>query len=204
MNITVGGSLAGYGSFSRPASRKTTSLLQQRSREFRSRVVSDRLLGLLDDFDRSSRRMNITEMLDEIRIAKRRENNYFDDGHIRYLEERIDIQHANHSMRRLLMSDPDIQRLARDNQIEGWSGHYNDPDRGKKGWEHRDYRRLNKGLYSKRDNGDTVSSYYYEDQGADELTLTEKLDALRTIGLVKRMIREGGEDPTSLNGGHLT
>ena len=204
MNIVTGGSLAGYGSFSRPASRRTTSLLQERSRDFRSRITSDRLMGLLSDFDTSSRRMNITEMLDEIRIAKRRENNYFDDGHVRYLEDIVDIQHGNPTMRRLIMADLDIQRMSRDNQIEGWANNYKDPDRGKSGWQHRDYRRLNKGLYKKREDGSTVSSYYYEDQGADELALTEKLDALRTIDLVKRMIRQGGEDPTSLNGGHLT
>lgn len=204
MNIITGGSLAGYASFSRPASKKTTAVLKDRSREFRSRITSDRLLGLLDDFDRSSRRMNITEMLDEMRIARRRENNYYDDGHIRYVEDIIGIQHCNSTMRRLIMGDLDIQRAARDNQIEGWSNNYRDPDRGKSGWEHRDYRRLNKGLYRKRDDGSTVSSYYYENQGADELTLTEKIDTLRTIDMVKRMIRKGGEDPTSINGGYLT
>lgn len=81
-------------------------------------------MGLLSDFDISSRRMNITEMLDEIRIAKRRENNYFDDGHVRYLEDIVDIQHGNPTMRRLIMADLDIQRMSRDNQIEGWANNY--------------------------------------------------------------------------------
>ena len=103
------------------------------------------------------------------------------------------------------MADPYIRSLAKDGQIEGWSTVYRDPDKGREGWRHRDYRRLYKGLYRTEEDGVVRSRYYYEDQGANELTLTEKLDALRTIDHVKRLIRKGnGEDPTSLNGGVLS
>ncbi len=203
MNIIEGGGLSGYAAFGRMASRKTTDYIKDRRDSFKSRITSDRIANLVNLFETSSRKLCIGELKDEIRIAKRRERNIFDDGHIRYIENVKDIQHSNMTMRRLIMADVDIQQRARNNQLEGWVNLYVDPDEGKSEWRHRDYRRLNKGLYKKTEEGVTRSSYYYEDQGADELTLTEKLDALRTIDRIKNLIRLGGEDPTSLNGGQL-
>ena len=203
MNIVEGGSLSGYATFGRLASKKTINYIKDRRDVFKSRITSSRIANLVDAFESSSRRLNIGELKDEIRIAKRRERNLFDDVHIQYIEDVQDIQHMNYTMRRLVMADLEIQDKARSNQIEGWAELYVDPDEGKSGWRHRDYRRLNKGIYKKTDEGIHTSSYYYEDQGADELTLTEKLDALRTIDRIKFLIRSGGEDPTSLNGGQL-
>jgi hypothetical protein len=203
MNIVEGGSLSGYASFGRLASKKTIDYIKDRRDSFKSRITSDRIANLVFNFETSARRLDIGELKDEIRIAKRRERNLFDDGHIRYIHEPGDIQHSNFTMRRLIMADVEIQSKARSNLIDGWVNLYVDPDEGKSEWRHRDYRRLNKGLYKKTEEGVTRSSYYYEDQGADELTLTEKLDALRTIDRIKNLIRLGGEDPTSLNGGQL-
>lgn len=203
MNIIEGGGLSGYAMFGRMASRKTVGYIRDRQESFKSRITSSRIANLVDSFESSSRRLNIAELKDEIRISQRRKSNLFDDGHIRYYHEVADIQHVNFTMRRLIMADEDIQRKARSNEIEGWASLYVDPDEGKTNWRHRDYRRLNKGLYKKADKGMYRSSHYYEDQGADDLTLTEKLDALRTIDRIKALIRAGGEDPTSLNGGQL-
>ena len=67
----------------------------------------------------------------------------------------------------------ELRRLSRDGQIEGWSTIYQDPDEGKDGWRHRDYRRLNTNLYKKNDDGHYQAHHYYEKEGADELTITE-------------------------------
>ena len=205
MQIVEGNSLSAYARFGKMASSRTLSYLRERKERFRSSFLSERMHRLFDDFDNSSRRLNMDLLADEIRIAKRRNDHAYDDGHVTYLKDCIDIQHANPTMRNLIMADPYIRSLAKDGQIEGWSTVYRDPDKGREGWRHRDYRRLYKGLYRTEEDGVVRSRYYYEDQGANELTLTEKLDALRTIDHVKRLIRKGnGEDPTSLNGGVLS
>ena len=149
MNIVEGGSLSGYATFGRLASKKTINYIKDRRDVFKSRITSSRIANLVDAFESSSRRLNIGELKDEIRIAKRRERNLFDDGHIQYIEDVQDIQHMNYTMRRLVMADLEIQDKARGNQIEGWAELYVDPDEGKSGWRHRDYRRLNKGIYKK-------------------------------------------------------
>lgn len=205
MQIIEGNSLSAYARFGKMASARTLDFLREKKERFRSSFVSDRMHRLFDNFDRSERALNVDLLVDEIRIAQRRNHYAFDNGHIEYLTLPQDIQHANPTMRNLIMSDTQIRSWARDGVIEGWSTVYRDPDEGKDGWRHRDYRRLNKGLYRVEEDGVARSRDYYEDQGADELTLTEKLDALRTIDRVKRMIRKGGcEDPTSINGGFLT
>jgi len=204
MNFVEGNSLSAYARFGKMASSKTLDYLRTKKEKFRSSFVSERMHRLFDQFDSSSRRLDVGLLADEIRIARRREKRVYDDGHIKYLREVIDIQHSNYQMRQLIMADPAIRKLARDGQIEGWSTIYQDPDEGRDGWRHRDYRRLNNNLYKKNDDGHYQAHHYYEKEGADELTITEKLDALRTIDRVKRLLREGGEDPTSLNGGQIT
>lgn len=204
MNFVEGNSLTAYARFGKMASSRTLDYLRSKKEKFRSSFVSERMHRLFDQFDTSSRRLDVGLLADEIRIARRREKRVYDDGHIKYLREVIDIQHSNYQMRQLIMADPAIRKLARDGQIEGWSTIYRDPDEGRDGWRHRDYRRLNNNLYKKNDDGHYQTHHYYEKEGADELTITEKLDALRTIDRVKRLLREGGEDPTSLNGGQIT
>ena len=205
MQILEGNSLSAYARFGKMASSRTLDFLREKKQQFRSSFLSERMHRLFDDFDNSSRRLNMEMLSDEIRIAKRRSDHEYDDGHVTYLRDCVDIQHSNRTMRNLVMSDPLIRRLARDGRIEGWSTVYNDPDKGKEGWRHRDYRRLHTGLYEKDETGNTTARFYYEDQGANELTLTEKLDALRTIDRIKYLIRQGaGEDPTSLNGGSFS
>lgn len=204
MNFVEGNSLSAYARFGKMASSKTLSFLREKKEKFRSSFVSERMSRLLDDFDNSSRRLNVSLLEDEIRVARRREKRVYDDGHIKYLEDVIDIQHSNYQMRQLIMSDPELRRQSRYGQIEGWSSIYVDRDEGHDGFRHRDYRRLNKNLYKPNDEGVYQAHHYYENHGADELTLTEKLDALRTIDRVKSLIRKRGEDPTSLNGGKIT
>lgn len=204
MNFNEGNSLSAYARFGKLASSRTLDYLREKKEKFRSSFVSERMHRLFDNFDNSSRRLDEGLLADEIRIARRREKRVYDDGHIKFLREVIDIQHSNYQMRQLIMSDTELRRLSRDGQIEGWSTVYEDRDEGKDGWRHRDYRRLNTNLYKKNDDGHYQAHHYYEKDGADELTLTEKLDALRTIDRVKQLIRQQGEDPTSLNGGQIT
>lgn len=204
MNFVEGNSFSAYARFGKMASSKTLDFLKRKKEQFRSSFVSERMHRLFDDFDRSSRRFDVGLLADEIRIARRREKRVYDDGHIKFLRELIDIQHSNYQMRQLIMADTELRRLSRDGQIEGWSTVYKDPDEGKDGFRHRDFRRLNNNLYKRNDDGHYQAHHYYEKNGADELTLTEKLDALRTIDRVKRLIRARGEDPTSLNGGKLS
>lgn len=203
MNFVEGNSLSAYARFGKMASSKTLSFLREKKERFRSSFVSERMHRLFDEFDNSSRRLDVGLLADEIRIARRREKRVYDDGHIKFLRDVIDIQHANYQMRNLIMSDPELRRKSRDGQIEGWSTVYKDKDEGKDGFRHRDYRRLNNNLYKRNDEGVYQAHHYYEKYGADELTLTEKLDALRTIDRIKRLIKQGGEDPTSLNGGQI-
>ena len=204
MNFVEGNSLSAYARFGKMASSKTLGFLREKKEQFRSSFVSERMRRLLDDFDNSSRRLDVALLEDEIRVAKRREKRVYDDGHIKYISDILDIQHSNFQMRQLIMSDPELRRESRNGQIEGWSTLYKDRDEGHDGFRHRDFRRLNKNLYKKNDDGHYQAHHYYENHGADELTLTEKLDALRTIDRVKSLIKKRGEDPTSLNGGKLT
>ncbi len=204
MNFNEGNGLAAYARFGKMASSKTLDYLRERKERFRSSFVSERMQRLFNDFDTSSRRLNVELLADEIRIAQRREKRIYDDGHIKYLSDILDIQHANYQMRSLIMSDTELRRMSRDGQIEGWSSCYKDRDEGRDGFRHRDYRRLNDNLYKRNDEGVYQARHYYENRGADELTLTEKLDALRTIDRIKSLIKKRGEDPTSLNGGKLT
>lgn len=204
MNYVEGNSLSAYARFGTMASSKTLDYLRDKKDKFRSSFLSERMRGLLDDFDSSVRRLDVGLLRDEIRIARRRDKRTYDDGHIKHLRDIVDIQHANYQMRQLIMSDPDIRRLSQDGQIEGWSTIYKDKDEGRDGFRHRDFRRLNTNLYKQNDDGSYQAHHYYEKETADELTITEKLDALRTIDRIKFLIKQRGEDPTSLNGGKLT
>lgn len=205
MQIVEGNSVSAYARFGKVASSRTLDFLREKKKQFRSSFLSERMHRLFDDFDNSSRRLDMNLLSDEIRIAKRRNDYAYDDGHVKYLRDAVDVQHANPTMRNLIMADPYIRQLTRNGQIEGWSTLYNDPDKGKDGWRHRDFRRLRTGLYLADEDGVSRSRVYYENQGANELTLTEKLDALRTIDRIKYLIRQGnGEDPTSVNGGVLS
>lgn len=54
------------------ASSKTLGFLREKEEQFRSSFVSERMSRLLDDFDNSSRRLDVALLEDEIRVAKRR------------------------------------------------------------------------------------------------------------------------------------
>lgn len=204
MLVHEGNSLSPYAGMGRTLSGDTLGYLRKRKENFRSLFVSDRMRGLLDDYDNSAQRLDMDMLNDEIRIARRRDAHSYDDGRVTYMKDIVDIQHASPTMRRLIMADSTIRGYAAEGRIEGWSTVYRDPDRGKMGYQHRDFRRLNDGLYEKDDDGVTRSRIYHESDSPNKLSLAEKLDAKKTIAFVKRMIAQGDcEDPTSINGGHF-
>ncbi len=126
-----------------------------------------------------------------------------------YFNTLDDLRTAQPIMQRYVMADPVIRQAYFDYRIDGYSDTYVDMQPGKIGVEHYDYRRMMNGIV--QDGTDEHGNYewcahIFTDElyeGDRELTLVEKVMAMRAGDLARMFLEAGKKDPTDVYGGDI-
>lgn len=140
-----------------------------------------------------------------LRAAGRAAAHMFQTDAIRYLGNISDMQYAPPCMQRWVMAEPTIRQMYYDNRIDGYSNSYVDLHPNDMGEDHYDYRRVMTGvLVFHEDGGYRARTYGDELLGDDyELTMEERADIQDTWWAMRKVIKAGAEDPTSIFGATL-
>lgn len=140
-----------------------------------------------------------SEAVERMISVKRAVSNVWSDDIVRELKTIDEMQWAKPTMRRYIMTCPEIHDMYVDDQLEGYYKAYKDPFIGDRGEAHYDYRRVTNGLMLPDGNGDYVATTYIEEliPGDRELMLEEQADILATWANVLNKVETGREDPTS-------
>lgn len=142
-----------------------------------------------------------SEALRAAMAARRSAGSVWQKQTIRKLETIGDFQHASTTMRRWLMAEPTVRKMYKEQRIEGFEGIYTDPfeDQGA-GEDHYDYRRVMDGMVVMDDDNDTWQATTYYDELLEEdrdLDILEQADIIDSWSNIVKLIRNGGDDPTS-------
>lgn len=131
--------------------------------------------------------------------------NWQDDQRVRWINNVDDLQVAPHVMQRWLMAEPTTRQMYHQRRIDGYSDSYVDPEPGKIGEDHYDYRRVMNGILQQAEDQSLYSVEYIEDlmEGDPELLADEQFDIIRSWETLALNMLSGSDDPTSLWGGEV-
>jgi hypothetical protein len=165
-----------------------------------SRAFFDRARSLYQTISES-------QALQMLRNLKSKDDNVWSGNIIEPLRTLEALQTASPVMQRMIMAQPDLRRRYLNQEVEAYGDSYTNFHGDAWGATHFDYRRVMDGVVelSEDDSDGYVIRHYmdYMDEDDRNLTLHEKLDILNTWDVVKQMLEEGGEDPTSPVGNDL-
>ena len=131
------------------------------------------------------------------------------DNYYTELTSFIALQNANATMQRWIMAHPDVRKLYLDQNIDGYSGSYQNVFGKEIGEDDYNYRRVMDGVM--RDEGDiTVVRQYLDDllEGDRELNHYEKVKILHTYDAIDYLLKEckfdftcKSDEPSKINRG---
>lgn len=138
-------------------------------------------------------------IMQNLRAAQRKLGTLWRDDIIMPLWDIADFQHAQYTMRRWIMAEPETRTLFHKNAIEGFADNYVDTDPGRIGQQQYDYRRATNGLVMFNEEGGWTANTYFEDLRGDdrELTIQEMADIQTTWESLRRHLKRKKDDPTS-------
>jgi len=114
------------------------------------------------------------------------------------------LQTASPIMQRWVMAQPDVRKRYLNQEVEGYSQAYNNFHGAVFGANHYDYRQVMSGVVEVNDDGWVAREYVdYMEDDEPRLRRHEQLDILSTWDVVKALLDQGVEDPTSPVGNHL-
>lgn len=125
------------------------------------------------------------------------------DDCIKLFSELVHIQAATPIMQRYMMAEPTLRAAYHMQRIDGYSESYTDPEPGKVGVEHYDYRRIMNGIVHEDDEGMDACTIWVEDyryNDARDLIIQEQA-AILTNHEIGRAFYKAGIDPTDQYGG---
>lgn len=140
-----------------------------------------------------------SEAMRVARAAKRAVGSIWQSDEIRVLTTIDEMQWAPLTMQRWIMAEPTVREMYKEQRIEGYQGSYVDPfaDQGV-GEDHYDWRRVNNGIVTETEDGWQSTTYFEELLPDDvELDMDLQVDIMDTWENVLKIIRKGGDDPTS-------
>lgn len=139
-----------------------------------------------------------------LRNLKAKTENVWAGNQITELQTLEQLQTASPVMQRWVMAQPDLRKRYLNQSVEGYGDAYTNYHGAVFGSEHYDYRRVMHGVVETSDTG-WVAREYVDYMANDDVGLSrhERLDILNTWDLVKALMDEGGEDPSSPVGNQL-
>lgn len=163
-----------------------------------SRAFFDRARSLYQTISES-------QAIQMLRNLKSKDENVWSGNVIESLRTLASIQTASPVMQRMIMAQPDLRQRYLNQEVEGFADSYTNFHGDAWGSSHFDYRRVMDGVVEVKDEEDFVIRHYIDYMEADDrnLSLHEKIDVLNTWDMVKQLLEEGGEDPTSPVGNDL-
>lgn len=141
-----------------------------------------------------------------LRNLKGKSNQVWSNNQISAMETLTALQTAGPYMQRWIMAEPTVRKRYLNQQLDGYSGSYENFHGDRIAENHYDYRRVMDGVMVVPEDDDPVYvRHYYDMMGPDDRDLTsfEKRDILSTWSLVRHYMEQGDEDPTSPTGAQL-
>ncbi len=148
---------------------------------------------------------NSSEAMRKARLAMQKVANAFQPDIIRSIFELNDLQSAQYTMQRWIMSEPTLRQMYHEQRCDGYSESYVDRFPGQVGENHYDYRRVMYGMVQDDQEHDWKSTFYLDElfEGDRELNFDEQVDILNTWDVVRSYLSKGQDDPTSQFGNML-
>lgn len=142
-----------------------------------------------------------------LRNLRSKQEDVWSSNQIQYLYRLEQLQTAGPVMQRWVMAQPDLRQRFLNQTVDGYGGQYVNYHGDAVGDAHYDYRRVVNGVVQVHEDEDRdfVIKHYYDYMREDEreLSIQQRLDILNTWDIVKHMLEEGDEDPTSTHGAQL-
>lgn len=115
------------------------------------------------------------------------------------------LQNAGTTMQRYLMSEPLVRKMFHEQRCDGFSGSYVDPFPGMIGEADYNYRQVMQGAVMDTPDGGWHSRTWIDDvaEGDVPLQFDQRAKILTSWELMRWMMENGKEDPTSKEGGFL-
>jgi hypothetical protein len=165
-----------------------------------SRAFFDRARSLYQTISES-------QALQMLRNLRTKSDNVWSGNVIEPLRTLEALQTASPVMQRMIMAQPDLRRRYLNQEVEAYGDSYTNYHGDTWGPTHFDYRRVMDGVLDLQDDEKIgyVIRHYVDYMEVDDrvLSLHEKIDILNTWDVVKQLLEEGGEDPTSPVGNQL-
>lgn len=142
-----------------------------------------------------------TRVWETAEALMRQTNHMFDPNAIRPLYTLAELQTAKPTMQRWIMACPDVREMYHNNQIDGYSGTYEDAQPGMIGVQHYDYRMATTGMVAlNEETEDWKSTTYFEEPiGEDrDLSFLDKVDIMISWSQIQHQMRTQQYDPTSV------
>lgn len=179
--------------------RGTTEYLKNQFTNMSS-VVTEASSGFFNKAREMWDRFNGAEAINSAKAAVRKLGAVFQSNSIRELREIGEIQNAPIAMQRYIMAQPKVRERFHRQRCDGYSDTYVDVFPNDIGEQHYDYRRVMDGVLQYDKEGKAYIVHYIENnqEGEQNLTLTEQVDILNTWDLVASLMEYGERDPTSV------
>lgn len=163
-----------------------------------SRAFFDRARSLYQTISES-------QALQMLRNLRTKSDDVWSGNVIEPLRTLESIQTASPVMQRMIMAQPDLRKRYLNQEVEAYGDSYTNFHGDVWGAMHFDYRRVMDGVLEFEDESSYVIRHFIDYMEEDERNLSthEKIDILNTWDVVKRLLDEGGEDPTSPVGNDL-
>lgn len=144
-----------------------------------------------------------SEIARKARQAYRGVQNMYQSDVIQPLETMEQLQMAQLTMQRWLMTSITARQLRMENRIDGYSDTYLDIEPGRIGEQHTDWRRVNSGNVVETDTGFVAVQYFDEEWGGEPGLAQDQQRAIqKSIRAMERHLAEG-KDVTNIFGGDV-
>lgn len=181
----------------------TIQYLQNQATNF-SQTLTDAGRNFISSTQHLFEKLNGSDAMRLARAALRKAGSAFQRDEVRSIWEMGEMQNAPFTMQRWIMANPVVREKYNAQLCDGYSGTYVDMFPGTRGMDHYDFRQVMDSQLVENEDGWEIH-HYFEDliEGDRQLSFDEKIDILSTWDIVAAMMKEGGEDPTSVFGSKL-
>jgi hypothetical protein len=124
-------------------------------------------------------------------------DNAWDTNTIHAISTIAGLQTAAPVMQRWIMAEPRLRQMYVNNEVDGFSETYTNLQGDNIGAKQFDWRQVNTGIVKFKEDEAYFTNYHEELYGNDELSVSQRVDILRTWNAVNDALDAGEEDPSS-------
>ncbi len=192
-----------------PKHQGTLAALQREGERF-GHVFAQVGQGFFTPLEEVYDRFNGAEAMRMARATVNKIKGLFKKDIVRSMWDVSEMQQATPMMQRFIMAEPTVRALYHRQGCDGFSPTYVDMYPDAVGVNHYDYRQVKNAIVQElppdeNGEGDWKVQFFFDDlvEGDRELTLDEKSDILSTWDMVRAIVEQGDDDPTSPFAGKL-